>query len=67
MKWVDVYEDKFAKRRRMAIVVEKKAKRGKIVEIENESEIVSMILSDRNSVSIQLCRPSTSSSMYKTV
>lgn len=50
MKWVDVYEDKFAKRRRMAIVVEKKAKRGKIVEIENESEIVSMILSDRNSV-----------------
>lgn len=51
----------------MAIVVEKKAKRGKIVEIENESEIVSMILSDRNSVSIQLCRPSTSSSMYKTV
>lgn len=34
----------------MAIVVEKKAKRGKIVEIENESEIVSMILSDRNSV-----------------
>lgn len=37
MKSVDIYEDKFAKRRRMAIVPKKKDEEGKVVEIENES------------------------------
>lgn len=50
MKSVDIYEDKFAERRRMAIVPKKKRRRRRRGKGSRNREIVSKILSDRNSV-----------------
>lgn len=59
MKSVDIYEDKFAERRRMAIVPKKKKKEedeeGKVVEIERSFRRSYQI----EILSIQPCRPST--------
>lgn len=58
MKSVDIYEDKFAERRRMAIVPKKKKEEdeeGKMVEIERSFRRSYQI----EILSIQPCRPST--------